>query len=427
MVSNQTLVLYIEDDPASRTLVERTLRYAGYIVRTAERGLDGIDIARTEPIDLILTDINLPDITGRELTTMLRRDEKFATIPIVALTAAAHPQQRDLALAAGITGYLTKPIDIDALPQQVEYYLAGGRDQIDAGRMHKAQSDYTREIITHLEARIRELEIKNKALLQLDQFKDTFIQITAHELRTPLTLIYGYSRLLQDSPEFQQLSANQGDDSLIGGLVGAVERMQAIVDEILTISRIMTDQVDLSLGPTNLSKLMTKLETKYATVLSDRHLILTIQHETFPRSIRADGDMVEIVLDNLLSNAIKYTPDGGSIDVSARYDEFNVYVTFQDTGIGIDEADLDLIFERFHTVGDPQLHSTSKTNFFGGGLGLGLAICRGVVEAHGGSLIARSPRRDLDHPPGSEFVLQLPLAARANRKPMSAFLTKNHD
>ena len=97
-------ILYIEDDPASRSLVERTLRYGGYRVLIADCALDGLDVARRELPDLILTDINLPDMSGREITTMLRRDPRFKKTPIVALTAMTMGEQRELALAAGLTG-----------------------------------------------------------------------------------------------------------------------------------------------------------------------------------------------------------------------------------------------------------------------------------------------------------------------------------
>jgi signal transduction histidine kinase len=417
-------ILYIEDDPASRMLVDRTLRYAGYQVIVAERGLEGIDIARSKDIDLILTDINLPDITGRELTTMLRSDERFEAIPVVALTAIDHAEQRDLAMVAGINGYLTKPLDIEALPRQLEFYLQGGRDKIDQHRLETAQTVYTREVVTHLESRIRELEVKNKDLVQLDKIKDTFIQITAHELRTPLTLIYGYSRLLQDSPEIQAMRENNPEDSLIDGLVEAVERMHGIVNEILTISRIMTDQMDLSLGHTSLRTLLDKLLYKYAAAIEMRSLAITVQQDSLPKSIRADEDMIELVLDNLISNAIKYTPDGGTVVVSALTDEANVYLTFADTGIGIPAEDIELIFERFHTANDPQLHSTSKTAFAAGGLGLGLAICKGIVEAHGGEIKATSTGRDYENPPGSKFTVTLPLVARVSKHAKNPLLSQ---
>lgn len=416
-MSEKVTILYIEDDPTSRMLVDRTLRYSGYHVVIAERGLEGIDIARSQHVDLILTDINLPDITGRELTTMLRNDDRFATIPIVVLTAAEYSDQRDLSMAAGITGYMTKPLDVEALPQQLEYYLSGGQDQIDEKRLNQAQTQYAKEIVTHLEARIRELEGKNKDLVRLDSIKDTFIQITAHELRTPLTLIYGYGRLMQDIPEVRDLlKKDESTESLLDGLIEAIERMQGIINEILTISRIMTDQIDISVSPINLVSLFEKLINKYMSAIQERKLHIIINEHGFPRSIRADVELLELVMDNMLSNAIKYTPDGGKITIAARTDDRFIYVSLMDTGIGIPIDELELIFERFHTANDPQLHSTSKTAFAGGGLGLGLAICKGIIEAHGGTIQAHSTGRDRENPPGSEFVIKLPLAAQSKKK-----------
>jgi CheY-like chemotaxis protein len=117
-MSDKTTILYIEDDPGSQVLVQRTLAFAGYRVVVASCGLEGLDMAVRETPDLILMDINLPDLSGREVTTKLRSDGRFRTIPIVALTALSQAGEREKALAAGATGYLTKPVDIDKLPGQ---------------------------------------------------------------------------------------------------------------------------------------------------------------------------------------------------------------------------------------------------------------------------------------------------------------------
>lgn len=394
-------------------LVDRTLRYAGYSVLTAERGLDGIDLARSKPIDLILTDIDLPDITGRELTTVLRSDERFSSVPIVALTNLGYGEQRDLAMAAGLTGYITKPLDVEGLPTQIDYYLQGGRDKIDRKRLTEARTRYSREIVTQLESRVRELEARNKDLMRLDQIKDTFLQITAHELRTPLTLIYGYSRLLQDN-EFIDKAIEEDPPTgvLLHGLVEAVERMQTIIDEILTMSRIMSDKIELSIGPVNIINLLYPVIYQYEAAVKERGLTLTVEESGFPQSIRADAEMLQVVLDNLISNAIKYTPDNGTITVSARTEGGYVYVKVVDTGVGIDKDNIEMIFERFHTASDPSLHSTSKTAFGGGGLGLGLAICKGIVVAHGGTISAASEGHSPQKLPGSTFTVKLPLEAQ---------------
>lgn len=126
-MDNRITILYIEDDPGSQVLVERVLGDAGFRVVVASRGLEGLEAAAKHLPNLILMDINLPDMTGREITTRLRADERFRNVPIVALTAQSQAGEREKAIAAGLTGYLTKPIDIDAFPSQVAHYLSGAK------------------------------------------------------------------------------------------------------------------------------------------------------------------------------------------------------------------------------------------------------------------------------------------------------------
>ncbi|NDJ62142.1 MAG: hybrid sensor histidine kinase/response regulator [Chloroflexi bacterium] len=405
-------VLYIEDDPASRKLVERTLTHAGYHVVTAERGLEGIDVARSQEPDLILVDINLPDISGREVTTVLRRDERFADTPIVALTAQTLTEQRELALAAGVSGYLTKPLNVEALPDQVRFYLDGGRDHIDTKTLRGAQTRYAQDLVVKLEARIRDLETVNAELQRLDKMKDTFIQLTAHELRTPFTLVQGYNRLMEDNPRFRDLLRADGDlRLLVEGMTHAIDRMNSIIDEILTISRIMTNRIDLSVGPTDLGNVVVKVLKGYLPALQERRLSVHFNKAEWPERMLADWELMELTMSNLISNAIKYTPDDGQITLRAQVQDKQVWFSVKDTGIGIDTQAQTIIFERFNTMHDTELHSTSKTAFRGGGIGLGLALCKGIIEAHGGRIWVESSGYDPDRCPGSEFLVMMPLIA----------------
>ncbi|HUN08626.1 MAG TPA: hybrid sensor histidine kinase/response regulator [Aggregatilineales bacterium] len=409
-------ILYIEDDPASRSLVERTLKFAGYRVLVAERGLEGIDLARRERPDLILTDINLPDISGRDVTATLRADDRFDNTPIVALTAQTMDEFRTLALGAGVNGYLTKPIDIEALADNVKRYLEGARDTVDESALAAAKEQYVGDVVTRLEQQVRDLQTMNENLLRLDKMKDTFIQVTAHELRTPLTLVFGYSRLIEEAPDIKSLiSADDNLATLMKGLQDSIKRMQNIINEILTVSRIITNQIDLSITTISPGHLMETTISNFADGLKQRRLTMNMDPIGWPERIRADGELLAMVFSNLLSNAIKYTPDGGQITITANQQDPNCIIRIQDTGIGIAPSDLVKIFESFHTTGDYMLHSTSKTAFRGGGIGLGLAVVRGVAEAHGGSIRAESSGHNLDNPPGSTFILTLPLIAQPRR------------
>ncbi|KXK17405.1 MAG: response regulator receiver sensor signal transduction histidine kinase [Chloroflexi bacterium OLB15] len=415
-------ILYIEDDPASRTLVERTLRYAGYRVLVAERGILGIDIARKEFPDLILLDINLPDLTGREIATTLRADPKFDRTPIVALTAQGMREQRNMSMAAGFNGYLTKPLDVEHLPSQLEFYLGGGHDETDAAAITEGQSRYVKEVVIRLEKRIRELEAYNADLSRLDSLKDAFINIAAHELRTPLTLLIGYNRLLLENPYVKSMLADDdGARMLTDGMAQSIARMQSIINEILTISRIITNRLELSVAPVSIAETIQRAMAFYSTTLSERKLKVEVNTVGAPSRMLADWELMELTLRNLLGNAIKYTPDGGTVTISVTADpgegpeDTTVRISVKDTGIGIPIDSLDRIFERFNTTSDPMLHSTSKTSFRGGGIGLGLAVAKGIVEAHGGRIWAESAGFDPERCPGSEFIIVMPLMAMSRR------------
>jgi len=404
-------ILYIEDDEASRVLVQRVLSYSGYRVLIAERALEGIDLAKKHRPDLILTDINLPDLSGREITVRLRADPQLVSVPIVALTAQSHALEREKTFVAGVNGYITKPVDVSTLTDQIELYLKGHSESIDAATLQTAQRAYNQELVERLEANVRDLEARNRDLRRLDRIKDDFIQLTAHELRTPLTTVYGYSRLVQTSTAIQVVMQHDPEvNACLAGLIDSIERLHKVVDEIITISRVASGRIDLKLGPTHPGNLITHVIDEYSAVIGQRNLALSYDTSTWPSTFFADAALLELAFSNVLGNAIKYTPDGGTIALDAKMvDDTSMRISITDSGIGINPQDQQHIFDRFYTAGDTQLHSTSKTAFRGGGLGLGLAISRGIIEAHGGRIWVESEGCDEQKMPGSTFHIELPL------------------
>lgn len=410
-MTHKATILYIEDDAHSQRLIKRVLSHAGYNVLIAGRALEGIDMARQYKPDLILTDINLPDLSGREITVRLRNDPQLANIPIVAVTAQSHAFERDKTFVAGVTGYLTKPVNIETLTRTVEKYLGGHKDEVDVTSLQDAQRAYNQELVERLEANVRDLEARNRDLKRVDQLKDDFIQLTAHELRTPLTTVYGYSRLVQTSPAIRQVMVQDPEVyALLNGLIESIERLHTVVDEIVTVSRIASGRIDLKLSRMQLSDLLQSVLADYETIIQQRGQQLHYKPEEWDISFFADRALLELALSNLLGNAIKYTPDGGTITLHAQQlPGSRIRISVQDSGIGIDPGDQKFIFDRFYTAGDTQLHSTSKTAFRGGGLGLGLAICRGIIEAHKGRIWVKSTGCDPQTMPGSTFTFDIPI------------------
>lgn len=411
-------ILYIEDDSASRRLVQRVLGSRGYQVLVAGDGLEGITLARQQHPQLILMDINLPSMDGREITTRLRSLPHFANVPIVALTANSSPGSRELALAAGCTGYLTKPIDVGAFPGQVEDFLQGRVEPLTADERSEHLQVHAQNLVMRLENKIQELEVANQQLRELDRLKSDFIVLVSHELRTPLTLISGYSHLLS---EHLKQAGEMVPATLVAadaqGLSAGVTRMREVVNEIIGVARIAAGTLDLALGPVRLSEVIEDVFTDLRQVCHQRRLNMQIGELKRLPVIEGDGAQLRTALGQVLGNAVKYTPDGGNIFVVGRVvDNRAVDLIVRDTGIGIPPDDQRRIFEQFYVLGAIQHHSTSKSAFQGGGLGLGLAIAKGIVEAHNGRIWVESERRDPDRLPGSTFHILLPIS-QASQEP----------
>ena len=403
-------ILYIEDDEASRVLVRKILEERGYRVLTAHDGLLGIDAARRYRPDLILMDINLPHLSGEAVTTRLRSMPGTDHIPIVAITAQGSPGDRERALVAGCVGFIAKPVDVDKLPGLVDEYLNGRRDELSGIQTRRYQAEYSQSLVARLEAKVRQLEAANRELQRIDKMKGDFITLTSHEMRTPLTLVQGYAHLLEDAAkDLCQQNPSSEIPSLVDNMARAVERLSEIVNEILDVSRIATGQWEPAFGPIYLKQVVDEAVAGVEKLCWERNVTILVPEEGWPGLIQADGELLLVTLSNVLGNAIKYTPDGGRIRVGVRVIQETVDMTIEDTGIGIDPEDQLFIFEQFYTASDVQLHTTSKTSFKGGGLGLGLAVAKGAIEAHGGKIWVESSGRDEEAYPGSVFHLLLPL------------------
>jgi two-component system cell cycle response regulator len=156
-MDNKIKILYIEDNAENRLLIRRVLEPEGYEVLEAESGLDGIEKAKTARPDLILIDIMMPDLDGREATTRLRSIPHLGKTPIIALTASVLKGSRELSLAAGCDGYLQKPIDVDRLPAQIEQFLHGKRERLGMEEEVEFLREQNKRLAERLEQKVRRL------------------------------------------------------------------------------------------------------------------------------------------------------------------------------------------------------------------------------------------------------------------------------
>ncbi|MBX7152890.1 response regulator [bacterium] len=184
MTEHKKTVLYVEDNEMNRLLVRRILEPRGYTVIEASDGITGVKLAEEKIPDLILMDINLPLLDGHAATTRIKSLERCAHIPVIAVTANAMEGDRERSLIAGCDGYIKKPLDIDLLPSQIEDFISGSRETVDARSEKKLYKEYNEKLVMNLQRHIEELEAKNKLIEQQSkEMQDAYMGIITSFLR----------------------------------------------------------------------------------------------------------------------------------------------------------------------------------------------------------------------------------------------------
>jgi len=276
---------------------------------------------------------------------------------------------------------------------------------------------YGLSVVSRYEMESRVAHISNEMakvqnqLERVDKSKSAFISVAAHELKTPITLIEGYSSMMEDL-----IRDNKGADlnSLLKGMSAGIDRMRAIVDDMIDVSMIDNNLLKLNYQPMQMSQTLDLLQKDITPTLRERNIALERRDfEGVKQWIYYDPIRIKQALQNILHNAIKYTPNGGSIVIDGRLLPGFLEVIVVDTGIGIAPENLLVIFEKFSSLGRVELHSSGKTKYKGGGPGLGLPIAKGILEAHQGSLWVESPGHDERTFPGSAFHVLIPLRTEA--------------
>jgi signal transduction histidine kinase len=266
---------------------------------------------------------------------------------------------------------------------------------------------------------IQELRQAFETLERLDHAKLDFIHVAAHELRTPLTVMRGYASMLISDERIKN------DPMLLEvtqGIVSGSQRLHEIVNNMLDVQKIDMDTLQAAAIPVYLPLVIRGLIGDFQEALDSRRLTMGVHFEGEHVFIEGDPGLITKAFYHLLSNAIKYTPDGGRINIICTFEENEeigrvAHIRVTDSGIGVAPEYQEIIFEKFYQIGEVALHSSGKTAFKAGGPGLGLAIARGAINAHGGRIWVESDGHDEELLPGSTFHVLLPVQARRRPHP----------
>jgi signal transduction histidine kinase len=259
--------------------------------------------------------------------------------------------------------------------------------------------------------RTEELNDAYRTLEKLDNNKTTFINVAAHELRTPITIMKGYLGMLRGNPGIQ---TDEMLTQAVDGVLKGTDRLHQIVNSMLDVARIDSQVLKPSFEPTELTNILKFTQSEYRKDLAERNITLRIDVAKNLPLLFADPQLLQKAIDNVVVNAIKFTPDGGTVTITALSvaDERMgkcVEIQIKDTGIGIDPANHKIIFEKLYQIGKVELHSSGRTKFKGGGPGLGLSISMGIIKAHQGKIWVESIGQDEKNLPGSTFFIRIPL------------------
>jgi signal transduction histidine kinase len=261
----------------------------------------------------------------------------------------------------------------------------------------------------------RALEKNNQSLERLDEAKSDFISIASHELRTPLTVIKGYTEMLMEDSNL-----DPNIKLMMKGIHDGTMRLHEVMDSMFDIAQIDARSLKPHLQPVELGHLIKEVCIEDAKSIKERDQFLSMDLPSLPH-VKADPNLLKKLFHHIIRNAAKFTPNKGKITVTGHHipaiinlPNGGVEIIISDTGVGVDPNLRDIIFTKFYQPGELGKHSTSKTRFKGGGAGLGLALSKGIVEAHGGRIWVESPGYDEINFPGSQFHVILPLTKLEN-------------
>lgn len=400
-------ILAVDATPANLDAIEALLAQSDCRLVRAYSADEALRAVVEHDFAAIILDIKMAGMSGIELADVIKTHPRSRHTPILFLTAHAVDERVVLRVyETGAVDYLTKPIHADILRSKIAVFVELFRKTRALGRANEAlrreaserarAEEALRRVNQELEGRVLE---RTQALERADRRKDEFLAVLGHELRNPLAPIVSAVEVLEGE-DATSLERGKARDVLRR----QVRQMTRLIEDLMDVGRITSDRLVLRRSVVELSAVVATAVETSRSAMNERGHQLTIKLPPQPLRLNVDATRLSQVLSNLLSNATKYTDPGGEIRIAAELEPNGLVVRVRDTGIGIEPSVLPTIFDLFVQVD----HAEGAAEH-GGGLGIGLALARRLVEMHGGRLVATSAGLGQ----GSEFSVWLPLSAVA--------------
>lgn len=359
-------VLFVDDTPDNLELLGFALKKKPIIMLTATSGKECLEVAEREQPDVIVLDIQMPEMDGFETLRHLRANHKTEKIPVIFLTASKRdPQSISEGILLGAEEYLTKPIDVDELL-----------------------------------ARVRSIYRVSLMERELEKVKARFMAMLVHDLRSPLAAIRAS---VEDLVSHYTENTTVDKDSVVvlHTILNSTTSILNIVNDLLDLSKYQAGQIQLDKKILTIHEVVEGSLNMIGLQFKRKDIELRLEFDPDLPKIYADQAKLEQVMNNLLSNAHKFTPSEGKVTIRATMDTTQptprMLVSVQDTGIGIPPEELPILFDHFRQASTAKLTEEKGT-------GLGLAICKLIVQAHGGTIGVKSEVNK-----GTEVYFTLPV------------------
>jgi len=379
-------ILLVEDDSRDARQVGQALDQACdmpfELYRSQSVG-DAVNQLRRQDVDVVLSDISLPDSSASETFASLHR--AALNVPVIFITNADDTRLALDAIQQGAQDYLIKgDYSGQFLVRVIRYAIERKKYQDDA-----AEAQANARTLRHQAKLLRR---EQEHLRILAKAKDDFISLASHQLRTPATGVKQYIGMLLegfagDLPEHLRPFLQMAYESN--------ERQLSIVNDLLRTAQLDAGNMVLSRQPTNLTSMLANIASEQHSKFVERHQKLIYKPHGQEVVLDIDPERMRMVFDNLIDNASKYTPEGRSIMVGVKQSVQMVEVRISDQGVGIAPEHVVKIFEKFGRVANSRSAQV-------GGSGLGLYWAKQIVDLHGGTIDVRSKVGE-----GSEFIVRL--------------------
>ena len=343
--NNGVDVLAIDDNRNNLLLLCGMLKERGFRVRPATSGKLGLQAAKFMPPDVILLDVNMPDMDGYEVCRELKQSEVLKQIPVIFLSALGESMDKLRAFESGGFDYITKPFKIEEVAARID-------TQVTIRRLRQ------------------DLQKRYEELQEAEQLRDKLVNLIVHDLRNPLGVV-----LTSLDYILYRNNLNSSDVQLLDSALGQANLMNGMIDDMLHIGRLEGNKMPIKAAEQDIPAVLE--EARASVALRGQRLMLDLF--AAPGTAVFDRELVRRVLTNLIGNAAKFTPEGGTIEISVKEAAEGTRFEVRDSGPGIPAEYHERIFEKFGRVEAAQSLKGRST-------GLGLTFCRLAVEAHGGRI-----------------------------------------